>query len=167
MSIESELAQYWMTGRVLEIGAGSSPTPGAHVTVDNTPPGEVGTDGCEAGRTCQADFQADMSDLPFDDKEFDTIVARHVLEHDADTITVLREWFRVADRLVIICPDQDRYPGNTIKLDPTHLAAFTEEQLRWIVWHTAALYRLAPNGLKIETQPAHPDWSFLLVAEIL
>jgi hypothetical protein len=147
----------WMVGRTVEIGAGSNPTPGAATTVDHTPTGQVGDAGCELGQVSVATITADMADLPFEDGEYDTLVARHVLEHHADTLTVLREWARVARRLVIVCPDQNSYPGNTVRLDPTHKAAFTRLQLSDLVRHV---------GLKLlANEPAIPNWSFLLVAE--
>jgi hypothetical protein len=154
---EEAAAQRWMQGRTVEIGAGSNPTPGVDTTVDHTPAGQAGDAGCELGRTSVATITADMADLPFADGEYDTLVARHVLEHHPDTLTVLREWARVARRLVIICPDQHGYPGNTIALDPTHQAAFHPAQL-------AALIRHA--GLKVHhAGQVIPNWSFFLVAE--
>lgn len=153
---EEAFAIRWMIGRTIEIGPGSNPTPGAHVTVDHTPAGQPGDAGSELGRISTADITADMAHLPFDDGDFDTLIARHVLEHHPDTLTVLYEWARVADRLVIICPDQGTYDGNTIRLDPTHRAAFTSDQL-------AALARHA--GLEAETIPVIAGWSFALIAE--
>jgi SAM-dependent methyltransferase len=153
---EEAAAVQWMTGRTVEVGAGSNPTPGSDVTVDHTPAGQPGDAGCEAGKTSVADITADMANLPFDDGEFDTLIARHVLEHHPDTLTVLREWARVAHRLVVICPDQGTFDGNTIRLDPTHCAAFTKYQL-------AALARHA--GLEPATYPVIAGWSFLMMAE--
>jgi hypothetical protein len=147
----------WMVGRTIEIGSGSNPTPGATTTIDHTPAGRVGDAGCELGRTSVATICAEMDALPFDDGEYDTLVARHVLEHHADTPKVLTEWARVADRLVIICPDQHSYPGNTIRLDPTHQAAFTPAQLTALVRHVGLTL--------VTTAVAVPHWSFLLVAE--
>ena len=154
---EEAAAVRWMVGRTVEIGAGSNPTPGVATTVDHTPAGQAGTAGCELGQVSTATTTADMADLPFKDGEYDTLVARHVLEHHPDTLGVLTEWARVAHRLVIICPDQHDYPGNTIQLDPTHLAAFTPPQLAAMTWHI---------GLRVVVVgTAVPQWSFLLVAE--
>lgn len=154
---EEEAVVRWMVGRTVEIGCGSNPTPGVDVTVDHTPGGQLGTAGCETGRTSVAAVTAEMDDLPFDDHELDTLVARHVLEHHPDTLIVMSEWARVARRLVVVCPDQASYPGNTVHLDPTHQACFTGSQL-------AALARHA--GLQVVTvAPVVPQWSFLLVAE--
>lgn len=154
---EEAAAVRWMQGRTVEIGAGSNPTPGVTTTVDHTPAGQQGNAGCELGQTSTAAVCADMANLPFADGEYDTLVARHILEHHPDTITVLKEWARVAKRLVIICPDQHSYPGSTIQLDPTHRAAFTPFQLAAVIHHV---------GLRIVIAGAAvPQWSFLLVAE--
>jgi ubiquinone/menaquinone biosynthesis C-methylase UbiE len=146
-----------MIGRTVEIGCGSNPTPGVDVTVDHTPAGNKGSAGVETGKASVAAVAAEMDDLPFDPVEFDTLIARHVLEHHPDTLKVLTEWARVARRLVIICPDQASYPGNTVHLDPTHMACFTGTQLARLVAHAGLELRLAT--------PVIQQWSFLLVAE--
>jgi len=153
---EEAAAVRHMVGRTVEVGAGSNPTPGVDVTVDHTPAGQPGDAGCELGQTSTAMVTADMAHLPFDDGEFDTLIARHILEHHPDTLTVLREWARVAHRLVVICPDQGTFDGNTIRLDPTHCAAFTKYQLAALARHV---------GLDPTTTPVIAGWSFLLVAE--
>jgi SAM-dependent methyltransferase len=154
---EEAAAVQWMQGRTVEIGAGSNPTPGVHTTVDHTPAGQPGTAGCELGQPSTATITADMAHLPFPDGDYDTLIARHVLEHHPDTLTVLREWARVAHRVVAICPDQATYDGNTIRLDPTHKACFTSVQLAALAEHAG----LSP----VCTAPVIPGWSLLLVAE--
>jgi SAM-dependent methyltransferase len=140
--------------RVLEVGCGSSPTPGATVTLDRTPAGSLGGAGVEAGQVSLAGVGGDMAALPFRDDAFDAVISRHVLEHHADTIAVLREWRRVARHIIVVTPDQRDYPGSTIALDPTHVAAFTPEQLA----------HLAPYaGLHaIDFMVPVPRWSFLI-----
>lgn len=154
---EEAAAVTWMIGRTVEVGCGSNPTPGVDVTVDHTPAGKHGTAGVEDGKLSVAGITAEMDSLPFADDEFDTLIARHVLEHHPDTLKVLREWARVARRLVIICPDQASHPGNTVHLDPTHMACFTGTQLARLVAHAGLKLRLA--------QPVIRQWSFLLVAD--
>jgi len=46
----------------------------------------------------------DIEDMPFEDKEFASCVASHVLEHTNDPEKALRECERVADRVWIIEP---------------------------------------------------------------
>lgn len=154
---EETAAVAWMIGRTVEVGCGSNPTPGVAVTVDHTPAGKHGTAGVEAGKLSAAGVTAEMDALPFADDEFDTLIARHVLEHHPDTLKVLQEWGRIARRLVIVCPDQQTYPGSTVALDPTHEAAFTPHQLACLAAHT---------GLRtVHLDRVIPAWSFLLVAE--
>lgn len=140
-------------GRSLEIGAGTSPVPGVTYTVDHraNAPGV----GCEDGKWAIPDVCADMAALPFRDGAFDTLCAVHVLEHDPDTLAVVREWARVARRLVIICPDQEGYEGNTVGLDPTHRAAFTPMQLFALMGHVRR---------PVAVEPVIPRWSFLVEA---
>lgn len=152
---ESAVLRY-LSGYALEIGCGSNPTPGVHVTLDVTPAGSEGVAGSQLGQVSRAGVCGEMDQLPFRDGTFETLVARHVLEHHFDTLSVLREWHRVANRLVVVCPDQARYPGNTLDLDPTHEACFTPRQLRAL---TRTLWR------RVWTAPCVPAWSFLLVAE--
>lgn len=153
---EQAAAYHHLVGRTVEIGAGSSPVPGVAVTVDH----RVGGDGpgCEEGKQTRPDVCADMAALPFRDGAFDTLVAVHLLEHDPDTLGVLTEWKRVAPRLVIVCPDQEHYAGNTFELDPTHRAAFGPSQLGSLVC------RVAPDQ-RVEVVPVIPRWSFMVVAE--
>lgn len=153
---EEAAAVRHLRGYVLEVGCGGNPTPGVQVTVDHTPRGARGVAGSQAGEVSVAGVCAVMRALPFRDGVFDTLVARHVLEHDPDTLGVLEEWRRVAERLVVICPDQRNYPGNTVALDPTHQACFTPSQL---VLLTRRLWR------EVWTSRCVPAWSFLLVAE--
>lgn len=159
MHPEAQAVVPWLNGRVLEVGCGSNPTPGIDVALDHTPGGLPGSAGCEAGQVSLAGVGGAMHRLPFRDNSFDTLLARHVLEHDSNTIGVVIEWARVARRIVVVCPDQASYHGNTIKLDPTHQAAFTPLQLSllvdWFGWRT------------IRLGPAVPNWSFLLVADRL
>lgn len=145
-----------ITGRTVEIGAGSSPVPGVAVTVDH----RVGGDGpgCEEGKQTRPDVCADMGALPFRDGAFDTLVAVHLLEHDPDTTGVLAEWARVAGRLVIVCPDQEHYAGNTFDLDPTHRACFGPAQLG------ALVCRVRP-GQRVEVSPVIPRWSFIVTTQ--
>lgn len=153
---EQAVASLRITGRAVEIGAGSSPVPGVAVTVDH----RVGGDGigCEEGRQTRPDVCADMAALPFRDGAFDTLVAVHLLEHDPDTFGVLTEWKRVACKLVIVCPDQQHYAGNTFDLDPTHEACFGPAQLG------ALVCRVRP-GQRVEVSPVIPRWSFMVTSQ--
>ncbi len=150
---EQAAAHHHLVGRTVEIGAGSSPVPGVRYTVDH----RTNRDGVgvEEGKWARPDVCADMAALPFRTGSFDTLVAIHLLEHAYDTLSVLSEWARVADKLVIVCPDQEHFEGNTLGLDPTHRACFTPDQLGALMRHVMA---------GVEVGPCIPRWSFLAVA---
>lgn len=153
---EQAAARLRITGRTVEVGAGSSPVPSVSVTVDHRTD-RTGV-GCEDGQPARPDVCADMASLPFRDGAFDTLVAVHLLEHDPDTNGVLAEWSRVASKLVIVCPDQEHFEGNTVGLDPTHRACFTPDQLGHLLcW--------MPGEWDVEVGPAIPRWSFMAVAQ--
>lgn len=158
MHPEAAAVQPYLLGRVVEIGGGGNPTPGAMLSIDHTPGGQPGTAGSQSGVMSMAGVCGDMTYLPLRKFAFDTLVARHVLEHHYDTFAVLREWGNVAKRVVVVCPDQEHFSGNTIHLDPTHRAAFTGGQL-------AALSRHAGFDTLVALETVVPSWSFMLVAE--
>lgn len=158
MHPETEAVLPYLSGRVIEIGGGGNPTPGACLSIDHTPGGTRGNAGSQSGVVSMANVAGDMASVPVRKWAFDTLVARHVIEHHYDTMSVLKEWARVAKRLVVIAPDQAQYDGNTIYLDPTHRAAFTPGQL-------ACLAKHAGYDTLIQLRPVVPNWSFLMVAE--
>lgn len=146
---------------VLEIGPGGHPTPwsGPYTSIDVTPVGGTGIYGSEVGHRNTATHQGRMRQLPFEDDTFDAVIARHVLEHEADTLGALGAAWRVLKNrglLLIVTPDQEDYPGNTIKLDPTHEACFTPRQLQLLVAHV--------GFVMVDVQRCVPNWSFFLKA---
>lgn len=149
---------------VCEVGAGGNPTPwgGPYVSVDHTPPGEPGVAGSQKGVVSTATHTADMASLPFPDGAFDALVSRHCIEHAADTLTVLREWARVLKPggvLAVVTPDQGRFGGNTVALDPTHEACFTAPQLQALAAHAG----FGDFETTLIDWPRH-GWSFCLRA---
>lgn len=53
---------------------------------------------------------ADMSFLPYPDKDFNLIFARHVLEHSPAPLLSLMEWWRVSKQwLLLVLPDPQHY----------------------------------------------------------
>lgn len=149
----------YVTGRCLEVGCGHRKTADDVVGVDLVPGGRPGSVGNVAGRVSQADVAAHGEALPFSDLSFDSLIARHNLEHYVDTVEVLREWCRVlrpGGTLAVIVPDEEAYLGRTLELDPTHYHAFTQRSLSRLV----ELVGFA----RVTTQPVVAGWSFLLVA---
>lgn len=75
-------------------------------------------------------YQADVEKLPFNDKEFDTVIAFDILEHVNDK-KVITEIFRVANRLIFSVPHKNqevllRYGlSHAHYLDQTHLRTYT------------------------------------------
>ena len=63
--------------------------------------------------------------LPYRDKSFEIVLARHVLEHLPEPIKALREWKRVArNRVIIMVPNNP-----TIEDYETHLYAWSRRAL--------------------------------------
>ena len=126
-----------LKGLGVEIGAYESPVPGIDpIYVDKF--AEF------AGKPCRADYFGEAIDLPFLDDSLDYLVASHVLEHSANPVGVLAEWYRVlkpSGIAYIIVPDKrqtwdrgrpdttlehmvDDYLKNTTDCDPTHIDDF-------------------------------------------
>ncbi|HVT78707.1 MAG TPA: class I SAM-dependent methyltransferase [Acidimicrobiales bacterium] len=146
-------------GRVVEIGCGYRKTSPDFVGVDLVPGGQPGRVGNVKGKLSQADAAALGDHLPLRDGAFDSVVARHNLEHYVDLVGVLREWRRVVragGRLVAVVPDEERFAGSTLALDPTHYHAFNE----------AAVKSLLPlTGWTVDqVGPCIEGWSLLIVA---
>jgi SAM-dependent methyltransferase len=149
----------YLTDRCVEIGCGYRKTLPESIGVDLVPGGEPGRIGNVAGRASQADAAADGAQLPFRDRSFDSLVARHNLEHYVDTLAVLAEWRRVlapAGRLVLVVPDEEHYDGRTLDLDPTHYHGFSQASLRRLVQ--------AVGFSVVDVRVVVPNWSFMLVA---
>ena len=145
---------------VIEIGCGHRKTSPSFTGIDLTPGGRRGSVGNVAGRTSQADVAALGQQLPVRTGACDTLVARHNLEHYVDLVAVLREWHRVVrvgGRLVAVVPDEGRYEGRTVELDPTHYHSFDESFL-------AGLLPLLGWEIR-QLGPCIEGWSLLVVAE--
>lgn len=151
----------FLTGCVLEIGCGHRKTIEASVAVDLVPRGKLGTTGNARGRYSQANVSASGGALPFRSGSFDTVLARHNLEHYVDLVEVLSEWrqvLRPQGRLVVVVPDEENYTGRTVELDPTHYHAFSRTSLSRIV---------ELLGFRVDhVETAVDRWSFLLVASV-
>lgn len=153
----------FVKGRCLEVGCGYRKTAAQAIGVDLVPKGSLGRHGNVFGRPSEADVAADGAHLPFPEATFDSLIARHNLEHYVDTAATLEEWRRVlvpGGTLAVILPDEEAYPGRTVALDPTHYHGYSPGAL-------AHLVRLIGGFGDIETRPAVEAWSFLLTARRL
>lgn len=146
----------YVTGRCVEVGSGHRKTAESVIAVDHVRTGQVGN---VSGRAISLDVQSVGEALPFASASFDSLIARHNLEHYIDTAGVLAEWKRVlkpGGTLAVILPDEEHYHGRTVDMDPTHFHAYTRGAL-------ARLCELVGFDV-VRTDTALDQWSFLLVA---
>ena len=127
----------FLKGLGAEIGAFESPVPGIKpIYIDKFKE--------FAGVPCKADYYGEAINLPFLDESLDYIVASHVLEHSANPIAALGEWYRALKPggiAYVIVPDKrytwDRerpdttlehmiedYQNGVTDCDPTHIDDF-------------------------------------------
>lgn len=129
---EGEIVRSFITGeKVADLGCGGKKTTPEAVGVDEIAKGDV-IPMLTEDNISQADVVADVTQtLPFPDDEFDTVIARHILEHVSDPIKVLREWGRIVTpggRLIVAVPNQDE--RSAIPLNPEHLHAWNADSFR-------------------------------------
>lgn len=115
---------------VLDLGcAGNKTTPDA-IGIDVVPKDEIVE--TLTGQVSEADVTADISQpLPFDANSVDTIIARHILEHLIDSVTVLRHWcdlLREKGRLIIAVPHNGRLLS--IPMNVEHVCGYTPQSLK-------------------------------------
>jgi SAM-dependent methyltransferase len=137
---EGDAVRTFISGKTLELGCGATKTIESVIGMDIIPKGEQ-IPGLVDARSV-ADIVAYVSQpLPVDSDSFDTVVARHILEHVIDPIKCLREWGRVIKKggtLILAVPNQDL--RNTIPLNYQHVHAYNPESLKTLMetigWHT-------------------------------
>jgi SAM-dependent methyltransferase len=91
-----------LQGRGIEIGAYDRPMPGLRAWY-------VDRHREFAGRRCPADVIADAACLPFRDSSLDFVACSHVLEHLANPVRAIAEWYRVVKDggvLYMLVPDR-------------------------------------------------------------
>lgn len=119
-------------GIVVELGCGNTKTVENAIGVDIVPKGfEIPT---LENKPSVADVTADVTQpLPFEDGYADTIIARHILEHCMDPVTVMKQWAaKVKEDGVLIITVPDENLGMTIPMNPQHKHAFIPESLKAI-----------------------------------
>jgi SAM-dependent methyltransferase len=105
MTHEKKIAQWIGSGKIgTEIGPGTSPVPGLD-------PAPIYVDCFKtfAATDCRADFYGHACALPFHDHSLDYVLASHVLEHVANPVAALAEWYRVlrpGGVIYLIVPDR-------------------------------------------------------------
>lgn len=93
-------------------------------------------------------YANDMSFLPFDDKSFDLIFARHVLEHSPFPVLTLMEWRRVSKDFLILVSPAPAYWG--VK-GVNHYSVAPKEQLRW--WLERSGWRVIKEEVMTNNSP--------------
>jgi len=128
---EAEVVRQFIQGRVLELGCGDKKTVPDAVGVDIVPKGEM-IKSITFGRVSVADIQANVQEkLPVEKESFDTIIARHVLEHMIDTVEAVKNWsesLKHGGRIIIAVPNDEIRPG--IPLNFEHKHAWTPMSLK-------------------------------------
>jgi SAM-dependent methyltransferase len=113
---------------VVEVGCGANKTVDYAIGVDIIPKGENNP---FISGVSVADVVANVEkEMPFDNKSIDCIIARHILEHVVDPVSVLRLWkskLKDNGKLIISCPDERLF--DSIPMNPEHKHAFTPESL--------------------------------------
>lgn len=125
---EGDVVKALAKGKVCELGVGGKKTVEDSIGVDRVEKGKVIP---WVGEVSQADVVADVTEtLPFKDEEFDTVIARHILEHCENVIKTLKEWKRIikpGGRLIVAVPDERISDG--IPMNPEHRISFTPDFL--------------------------------------
>ena len=140
MTHEEKIARWIEPGAIgTEIGAGASPVPGL-----SPPPIYVDCFKSFGAEPNRADFYGHACALPFHEHALDYAIASHVLEHVANPIAALAEWYRVlrpGGIIYLVVPDRratwehtralttvqhffDDYARGTTACDPTHIDEF-------------------------------------------
>lgn len=143
MTHEEKIARWIQPGGVgTEIGAGVSPVPGL-----NPPPIYVDCFKSFGADPNRADFYGHACALPFHDHALDYVIASHVLEHVANPVAALAEWYRVlrpGGIIYLVVPDRratwehtrgltpvahllEDFRRGTTACDPTHIDEFVFE----------------------------------------
>lgn len=95
---------------ILDLGCADRKTIKRAIGVDFVPKGEHITT-LDGDPISDADLVADVSqNLPIDDSSVDVIIARHILEHMIDHISVLMNWLtklKPGGRLILALPNED------------------------------------------------------------
>lgn len=121
-----ELLKKICAGIGLDLGSADRPICDNAITVDKN-------------REYHPQYIADVTFLPFENGEYDFIVASYILEHLDNTIDVLKEWKRVlkvGGKIGIMVPHGEFLPYNDLgDSSMTHRQLFTEKTLELFLSH--------------------------------
>jgi SAM-dependent methyltransferase len=105
MTHAGKIAQWIGSGKIgTEIGPGTSPVPGL-----DPAPIYIDCFTSFGAAPCRADYFGHACALPFHDHSLDYVVASHVLEHVANPVAALAEWYRVlrpGGIIYLVVPDR-------------------------------------------------------------
>lgn len=115
---------------VLDLGCGGNKTISSAIGVDMVATDAVIETLTKA--TSSADVVADVSQpLPFEPESVDTIIARHILEHLMDSVTVLRHWASLLEkggRLIVAVPNNEVL--HSIPMNIEHVHGFNKQSIK-------------------------------------
>lgn len=128
---EGDLIRERIVGDViLDLGCAGNKTVPHAIGVDMIPKDQVVE--TLVSQVSEADVTADVSkELPFEQNSVDTIIARHIVEHLMDSVTVLRHWrglLKENGRLIIAVPNNAVHL--TIPMNPEHVHGFSPESIK-------------------------------------
>jgi len=150
--IEGELVRRLIVGeKVLELGCGAQKTVDTAVGVDFIEKGKP-VPGL-GGAVSVADIVADVTERLPVEPIYDTVIARHILEHCLNPVRTIGYWkeaLKPGGRLIVAVPDQSLQ--STIPLNFQHVHAYTKESVKDLMeslgWETVGVED-AGNGISL------------------
>lgn len=141
---EGNVVREYVFGKTLEIGCGDQKTVEDSVGIDMVPMGQT-IPGLRHHRKSVADIVGDVSaELPVEKGTFDTLIARHVLEHIQNPVKAIGLWgdaLKKTGRMIIAVPNQAL--RNTIPMNWQHVNSYTPESLSALMsvlgWETVEM----------------------------
>jgi SAM-dependent methyltransferase len=142
MTHAQKIAQWIGRGKTgIEIGAGTSPLP-----ISDPVPIYIDCFREFGHAACRADYYGQATALPFHDHSLDYVASSHVLEHVANPVAALAEWYRVlrpGGIIYLVVPDRRHtwehgrpvtavehlladFTAHTTACDATHIDEFVQ-----------------------------------------
>ena len=153
----AEVRKLVLGSRVLELGCGGVKSVPQAVGLDFYAKGEAIP---TLNQVSVADVQGSVEAIPESLGKFDTIIARHLLEHVLDPLKALTHWrsFLNPDgRLVLAVPNEEMC--ESVSLNPEHKHAFTPDSL-------ARLLRASGFTVNCSVNPENRS-SFVMAADVV